>query len=787
MLDIDFFVVYCYGMNTQNQIKRTLSGSEQIEYVRKLLGNKNIRNRNELAAHICEHFGFCDARGRMQRGGCVKALRELEAAGHFVLPTACRRTTDNSPRRLGRPVEQPKNVPAQVGDVWGLSLVLVRNDEQMRIWNELMIEDHPQGAGPLVGRQLRYLIGSDHGWLGGLGFASAALRLSDRDEWIGWDDECRRNHLHRLVGMSRFLIRESVQCRNLASKALSLSMAAMPDDFERLYNYRPYLAETFVDISHYSGLCYRAANWIFAGHTKGRGRQDRSHRADLGTKAIYVYPVDNDFRKHIGLNPSDGLGALGPADGLETEHWAQNEFGGAPLGDKRLSRRLVDMAEEKAKVPDRAYSGVAKGDWSKVKGYYRMIDQPDESAVGMNNILIPHRQRTVRRMQGQKTVLCVQDGTDLNYNNLEQCEGLGEIGKNQTGTTTRGLHLHSTLAVAPNGLPLGVLRCDCSAPAGKSAKDVRPACKTPIEEKRTFSWIEHHRDLVDLSASMPDTRLIDVCDREADFFEMFDEQRRHDRVDLLVRAKYNRTIAREPFKLFDAVRGSEPWSTVRVHIPRQSARPKKNKQKARPKRPGRTAVLTVRCMRMRLPVPKYNEGGEPINIWIVHALEENPPENTKAIEWFLLTSMDIRSSGDAEICLRYYCLRWRIEDWHRVLKSGCRIEKLAHKTAERLRRAIAINLVIAWRIMLMTLLGRETPELPAEILFSEVELRTLRAYSKKKRLKPPALLGEAVRMVAKIGGYLGRNNDPPPGHQLLWHGYREFQFMCLGFALLEDK
>ena len=86
----------------------------------------------------------------------------------------------------------------------------------------------------------------------------------------------------------------------------------------------------------------------------------------------------------------------------------------------------------------------------------------------------------------------------------------------------------------------------------------------------------------------------------------------------------------------------------------------------------------------------------------------------------------------------------------------------------------------------MTLLGRETPEMPAEILFSEVELRTLRAYAKKNDLKPPALLGEAVRMVAKIGGYLGRNNDPPPGHQLLWHGYREFQFMCLGFALLEE-
>ncbi len=111
---------------------------------------------------------------------------------------------------------------------------------------------------------------------------------------------------------------------------------------------------------------------------------------------------------------------------------------------------------------------------------------------------------------------------------------------------------------------------------------------------------------------------------------------------------------------------------------------------------------------------------------------------------------------------------------------------MAHKTAARLRRAIAINLVIAWRIMLMTLLGRETPELPAEVLFSDIELRTLRAYAKKKEWKPPSLLGEAVTLVAKIGGYLGRNNDPPPGHQLLWQGYAEFQFMCQGVALMED-
>jgi hypothetical protein len=349
----------------------------------------------------------------------------------------------------------------------------------------------------------------------------------------------------------------------------------------------------------------------------------------------------------------------------------------------------------------------------------------------MANILLPHRERTVRRMAGQRTVLCIQDGTDLNYTGLSECKGLGVIGKNQTEAKSRGLHMHSTFAVAPNGLPLGVLKAQCIAPESRPSEDKRKRSNIPIEEKTTFTWIEHHRDMVEVGAKMPDTRVIDVCDREADFFELFDEQRQSARVELLVRAKHNRNVIDMPLKLFDAVRQVSVESYVRVHIPRQSARPKRSKQKARPKRPGRTANLAIRYKQIQIRPPDHLPDKAPIDIWVIHALEENPPANTKAVEWFLLTTITITSADEAEQCLRWYCLRWRIEDWHRVLKSGCRIEKLQHDTAERLRRAIAINLVIAWRIMLMTLLGRETPELPAEVLFSDIELRTLRAWAKK--------------------------------------------------------
>ena len=590
-----------------------------------------------------------------------------------------------------------------------------------------------------------------------MGFAAPALKLAARDRWIGWTVEERRASLQMVVNMSRFLIRPSVRCANLASRVLAMAAQRLPEDFERRFHYRPWLMESFVDSALFEGTCYQAANWIRVGRTRGRGRQDRYRQARETVKDIYVYPLEKDFRSKLGLADDAGGSALSLADGLEAETWAEKEFGGAPLGDLRLSKRLVNVARAKAETPGRAFYGVARGDRAAAKAYYRMIDAPDDSAVTMANILRPHRERTLRRMLRQQTVLCVQDGSDLDYNGLATCTGLGEIGTNQTGAKTRGLHLHSTLALSTSGLPLGVLRADCLAPERKALENRRPRYAIPIDEKKTVIWLEHHREMVAAAADMPHTHLIDVCDREADFFEMFEEQRRHGSVDLLVRAKYNRNISEEPFKLWEAVRQAAVQSRVRVQIPRQSARPKKSKQQARAKRPGRKADLAVRYMRVQLLPARYHAGKAPMDIWVIHAREESPPPNTEAVEWFLLTTIDLSSPEDAEQCLRWYCLRWRIEDWHRVLKSGCRIEDIAHATANRLRRAIAVNLVIAWRIMLMTLLGREAPDLPADVLFSDLELQTLSAFAKKK--PEAASSGRRSRTLSRYAWRLSRTRE----------------------------
>ena len=723
-------------MEKQNQVKRTLEQPASMDAIRAILARNEHTNRSSLVKAVCGTFGLLDSRGAPQVSGCSKALRELERAGHFVLPASTRPNVcgPRGPRRLGAAVPEPLDVPGQAGEVRALELIKVCTLDQMRLWNELMAREHPQGAGPLVGAQLRYLIGSSHGWLGGLGFGASAIKLTDRDQWIGWTVSQQREHLHRVIGMSRFLIRPSVRCHNLASMVLGMTMRTVGQDFEKQYKYRPWLVESFVDSDFFAGTCYQAANWTAVGKTKGRGRQDREHQSAKTIKTIYVYPLQASWRACMGVPEPVGLIALEPGQGLDGDAWASQEFGGAVLGDERLSERLVDSARLQAAQPGQAFCAVAKGDWPATKGYYRFIDQPDDSLTTVAAILAPHRQRTVQRMKAHSTVLCIQDGTDLNYSTLAQCEGLGLIGTNQTGASSAGLHLHSTLVVTTEGLPLGLLDAQCHAPASRADGDKRNSCDIPIEEKKTFNWIQALRDCVALAPQIPDTQMVCVMDREADFFELFDEQRKKPRAELLVRAKHDRkTVGKTDaaLTLFEAVRQSPLKSQFLLPVKRQSERAKRSRQKARDQVKPRTAQVQLRYQPVTLRPPAGLGDKLPITLWAVHVREASPPTDTKPVEWFLLTTCQLDDVEDALACVRWYCLRWRIEDWHRVLKSGCGIEKLAHKTRTRLERAVAIRLVIGWRIMLMTLLGRTCPELPAEVLFSDIEIEVLTAYAKK--------------------------------------------------------
>ena len=784
-------------MRTQSQILHTLRAPEAEARLEPIVAHGAFESRTALAREVCAQFGFVDARGSAQITGCLKALEVLETERAIALPAPRPHPQRPSPRCLDAPVPAPVEVPAQVRDVEGLRLVVVEDETQRRVWNTLLATEHPQGTTTFVGCQLRYLIGSDHGWLGAIGFSASALRLRARDTWIGWSDAQRAAHLHRVVCLSRFLIRPEVQCRHLASHVLGRVLRRVEADFEARYHYRPWVVETFVEPEH-DGACFRAANFVCAGPTTGRGRCDRAHVGARTVKSVYLYELTPHWRRRLGVARVEVAPSRSPGQGLDSAQWAENELGDAPLGDKRLSARLVRSATLLAQCPGRVFTGAP--DRAAVKGYYRFIEHPDESQVTPEHIVAPHRARTVERMRAHDTVLCIQDGTDLSFATRPGCEGLGIIGRNQTSAKTLGLHLHLTLAVSGAGLPLGVLRCGFDAPPPGEASpkqdpengDEAPSDPTDTEPddddstRKTRRWLDGLHDVAEAASALPrKVQVISVMDREADFFELFDAPRRIGRVDVLVRAKHNRRLDQGLPKLFDALRAAPADGHVEIEIARVSERPKTSRKQARSARSARVARAEVHYR--EFTVPSTVEGLAPVTLWAVHVRETAPPEGEKPIEWFLLTSVRIESLEAALETIGHYLRRWRVEDFFRVLKSGCRAEHLGFHSAERLERALTIQAVIAWRLMLMTLLGREVPECDAELLFSDVELRFLADYAADSGLSAPDTLAGAVLLVALLGGYQNRKHDPPPGHQIMWRGYERMSLATLGYRMAERR
>jgi len=772
-------------MVVQNQVKRTLTA--RLPEVCTVVASGAGSSRSAIAEELCRRFGFVDRRGNHQRASCLKALRGLEMAGHFRLPTSrSRNWRGRSPRRLAAAVPEPVGVPASAGLLCNLELIAVRTDARLRLWNELMVREHPLGDGPLVGRQLRYLLRSDHGYLGAVGFGSCALYLHDRDRWIGWDGSLREAHLDKIVCMSRFLIRPSVKCSNLASKALAMACRALPVDFEKRYGYRPWLLESFVDPQQHQGTCYRAANWLRVGSSCGRGRQDRKMQTSKSRKDIYLYVLDKRFRQYLGVRKPVRYPPVKVVEATDEDSWAANEFGGAPMGDKRLEKRLISIAQSKAKSPGQSFLETVHADRAAVAGYYRFIDAPAESRIAMNSILRPHRDRTLRRMNSLHEALCIHDTTDVNFATLDACEGLGIIGKNQTKTKTRGLRLHSSFVVdADDGLPLGILHANCYAPPPKRRGKKKDPRYIPVDKKQSFRWITSLRQCTKLTAELDGTRVIHVMDREGDFFELFAAWRDDGRDELVIRAKNDRRTNSDT-SLFRSVLATETKASLTVDIPRKSARRKKGRNKAQPRRQKRRATLQVRYCPVAILPPKHGLSSKksPVDAFIVHVKEEVPPaDGSKAVEWFLLTTLSVDSPEDAERVFRHYVKRWRIEEWHRALKTCCGAEEPAHRNAERLKRLLAINMVLAWRVMLMMLLGREIPQLPATVLFADDQIEVLKLLAKKWRCPKPTYLQDYVILMARLGGYLNRKCDGPPGAEILWRSLITLTHMCIGFAL----
>jgi hypothetical protein len=347
-------------------------------------------------------------------------------------------------------------------------------------------------------------------------------------------------------------------------------------------------------------------------------------------------------------------------------------------------------------------------------------------------------------------VLAIQDTTDLDFSARLHCNDLGDIGKNQTGAVSQGLKMHSTLAVSEEGLPLGVLRTNIYASHFDSEKKAKDR---PIEEKESYRWLRAIDDLREISEWVPETELIAVGDRESDLFELFDYRRRKARnIHLLVRARYDRCLEEEPTKLFAHLQALSVMGEARIAVPRQREKKGKPSQPGRLGLPARQAKVQLRWDKVTISAPQTAQTRHMPAVEL-HALlltEVDPPKGAKPLRWVLLTTVPIESRKQALRCLRWYTRRWRIEEWHRVLKSGCHIEAHQHQTAAKLARAIAIDTVMAWRVMLLTLLGREAPDMPCELIFEPWECKLL------EQLQP--LVAPETMKGQKKGLYV----SPPP-------------------------
>jgi Domain of unknown function (DUF4338)/Transposase Tn5 dimerisation domain/Transposase DNA-binding len=656
-----------------------------------------------------------------------------------------------------------------LGELGSIEIVLVhsRRTPEHRQWTALLSAHHYLGAGPLCGAQIRYLIRCREGLLGALAFSACARRLGVRDRWIGWSEAARRANLQQVVSNSRFLLVPRIQ--NLASHVLSRATARLAEDFQSRYGIRPVLVESFVDRSRFDGACYRASNWTPVGWSAGRGRQDRHHEKGRSAKEVFLHALEEEFRQTLCVEPVEPL--------VEDQEWAESEFGRVKLPDERLRKRLVSIAKDFFARPT-ANIPQACGSRAKAKAVYRFCSH---KAAKMETVLEPHYDATVRRCSKEKVVLAVQDTTTLSYTTHTATEGLGPT--TNVGTETLGLLLHSTMAFNVQGTPLGLLNAQCWARDAALYGQARERMDLPVAKKESKKWLVGYEATLSAQRRLKETRVVNVADREADMFELFVEARKSPgSPDLLVRATHPRAIELEGGK------GAVVWEHVRS-LPLAGQLPLRVPK--RKSRPARDTTLGVRFSPVTVCAPKKGPGRklEPVSLWAIVAEEENSPEGQERIEWLLLTTVPVNTIEDAAEKLHWYTLRWQIEVYHRTLKSGCRIENRQLASAHSLKVCVAVDMVVAWRVFHLARLGREIPNVPCTVFFEEAQWQALVCFLKRTPVPPKEAppLGEAMRMVATLGGFLGRKSDGNPGTQTIWLGLQRLDDIAATFAICTGR
>ena len=464
-------------------------------------------------------------------------------------------------------------------------------------------------------------------------------------------------------------------------------------------------------------------------------------------------------------------------------HWVENEFKTLVLGDPRRVRRLKRIAADLLAQPG-ASIPKASGAWAGSKAAYRLVDN---AAVDPAALLAAQRDAVLGRARGQAVVLAVQDTTSLNFSTHRHTRGLGPISNNADKTI--GLHLHSTLFLREDGQTLGVLdalvfaRDPAQFKAGpKNARDRKPA-----GEKESRKWLQSAAASARAASELEGTQVINIGDREGDSYELF-LQHREERTqgggqhELLIRCQHDRKLTHDHDRLISHLQKQPIAAHWSVEVPRQ------------PGQKVRVATLAIRFAQVEFAPPahqvQHRKQSQTITLWAVSAEEENPPAGRAPICWRLLSTAPIADATAGITAVRRYSQRWQIELFHKILKSGCRVEERQFEAIERIKRCLMLDIIIAARILALSRTGREpnSRERPASDWLAEAEWKSLWSHIHRSATPPddPPSTHQAVRWIARLGGFLGRKHDGEPGMITLWRGLHRLHDIASTWQLLTD-
>ncbi|MHC6203328.1 IS4 family transposase [Breznakiellaceae bacterium SP9] len=446
------------------------------------------------------------------------------------------------------------------------------------------------------------------------------------------------------------------------------------------------------------------------------------------------------------------------------------EFRDIDFNEKRLEKRFIKTMETLSKEPQKTIYG-SSTTRAEAKAIYRLLSN---DKFNEDEVLKAHRAATIRRISNEAVILAVQDTTSVNYDTRKKMKGNGYMCEQALG-----VNIHSCLAVTPEGLVMGL-------PAQKGFNRAEPKNTTltkeeqrnrPIEEKESFRWLETMGNAD--AAIAADTKVIHVCDREGDIYELFDKAIQSGRFFLIRIVQDRMTVENE--KILDKIRGTLCEARIEVRIPRDS---RGNMQE-------RDTVLEIRYARYEIKKPQLLNKNKTLlpslTVNVIYVKEEPPPQGVEAIEWFLMTNEEAASAEAAYEKVKYYMQRWKIERFHFVLKSGCKIEELQERSMDKMKALILMYSVIAVYIMNLTYIARINPDLPCSIVFEEAEWKILYCAANRTKKVPdkPYTIKQAVDYVGWLGGPKRAPSDGPPGLKTIWTGLQKL-YMLMDYHELFD-